>query len=155
MPTYKEQKTLPYTAVQMFDLVMDVERYPEFLPWCLDCRVQKRGDGFLVASLVIGYKVFREWFTSRVDYQSPNLIKVRYVSGPLKHLSNVWKIKDNGDGSSTIDFFVEFEFKNIVFDKVLSVFFNDMVHKMVDAFVKRAEHLYGVQGTGIFVGIDQ
>lgn len=143
MPTYQETKTLPYSRNQIFDLVMDVEKYPHFLPWCLDCRILKRGDGFILANLVIGYKLFREWFTSKVTFEEPSSIHVEYVSGPLKYLSNQWDFLDNGDGSCTINFYVDFEFKNPVFEKLVGVFFTELVRRMVGSFTTRANDLYG------------
>ncbi|HNQ93023.1 MAG TPA: type II toxin-antitoxin system RatA family toxin [Alphaproteobacteria bacterium] len=145
MPIHTERKILPYSASQMFDLVMDVEKYPDYLPWCLDCRVLKKGDGFILANLVIGYKLFREWFTSKVTFEPSSTIHVDYVSGPLRHLTNDWTFTDNGDGTCTVDFYVDFEFKNPVFEKLVGVFFAELVKRMVGSFVIRAEAIYGIK----------
>lgn len=144
MPTHAEKKTLPYTPDQLFDLVADVERYPEFLPWCLDCRITERVDtDEFLADLVIGYKFFREKFVSRVHVVPKKSIRVEYIEGPMRHLSNEWDFIDNGDGTTTIDFFVDFEFKNPFFQKLMGVFFNEVVRRMVSAFEARAVEVYG------------
>lgn len=144
MPTHAERRTLPYTAVQLYDLVADVETYPAFLPWCRSCRIKRReGDGHVLhADLVIGYKMFQERFGSKVTLTPYSDIKVEYLEGPLRYLSNHWRFIQNGDGSSTIDFYVDFEFKNPIFQNLMGVFFNEIVRRMVGAFEERAGQLY-------------
>lgn len=142
MPRYQERRTLPYTAKQMYDLVADVERYPEFLPWCIGARIFKRFDGEFWADLVIGFKMFRERFTSRVQLEPETRIDVDYVKGPLKHLHNRWIFEDAGNGHCIIDFEVDFEFKNALFEKLVGALFSDAVHRMVFAFEARARELY-------------
>ncbi len=142
MPTHAEQRTLPYTPEQMFDLVAGVERYPEFLPWCLSSRITKREGDVFYADLVIGYKMVREKFTSKVVLEKPDSIRVEYLKGPLKHLSNKWIFIRNKDGSCTIDFYVDFEFRNAFFQGLMGVFFNEIVKRMVTAFEERARSLY-------------
>lgn len=143
MPTHAEKRVLFYTPEQLFDLVASVDRYPEFLPWCLASRITKREGDVFFADLVIGYKMVREKFSSRVTATRPGHIHVEYLSGPMKYLSNHWRFIDNGDGSCTIDFFVDFEFKNPMFKKLLEIFFNEAVRRMVQAFEDRAAQLYG------------
>ncbi len=142
MPTHAEKRTLPYTQKQMFDLVADVEKYTEFLPWCLACRITKQEEATFYADLVIGYKVAREKFSSRVTTISPGLIHVEYLKGPMKYLSNNWRFIEEPDGSCTIDFYVDFEFKNKVFQNLMGAFFDKIVRKMVNAFEERAKELY-------------
>lgn len=142
MPTHAEKRTLPYTPDQLFDLVAAVDRYPEFLPWCKASRITHREGDVFYADLVIGYKMVQEKFTSRVTALRPDHIHVEYLSGPMKYLSNHWRFIDNGNGSTTIDFFVDFEFKNKVFQNLMGVFFNEAVKRMVQAFESRAESLY-------------
>jgi coenzyme Q-binding protein COQ10 len=146
MPTHAEKRTLPYTPVQLFDLVAGVDLYPQFLPWCIASRITKREGDVFYADLVIGYKMLREKFTSRVTTRQPDHIHVEYLSGPMKYLSNHWRFIDNGNGTTTIDFFVDFEFKNAVFRKLLDVFFNEAVRRMVHAFEERAKQIYGPGG---------
>ena len=143
MPTHAEKRTLSYTPEQLFNLVADVDKYPEFLPWCLAARVTKREGDVFYADLVIGYKMVREKFSSRVTALRPDHIHVEYLSGPMKYLSNHWRFMRNDDGTTTIDFYVDFEFKNVFFQKVMGVFFNEAVKRMVKAFEERAEELYG------------
>lgn len=143
MPTHAEVKTLPYTPQQMFDLVADIERYPEFLPWCRAARIWKREGNVVHADLVIGYKLFQERFTSKVTLKAHNQIHVEYVKGPMKHLSNHWRFLPSNPDSCCIDFFVDFEFKNPMFQKLMGVFFNEVVKRMVSAFEARARQLYG------------
>jgi coenzyme Q-binding protein COQ10 len=143
MPTHAEKRKLPYSAQQLFDLVADVNAYPQFLPWCIASRINKREDNVFYADLVIGYKMIREQFGSRVLLEEPHHIHVEYLEGPMKHLSNHWRFIDEDDGGCTIDFHVDFEFKNAVLQNLIGVFFEKAVTKMVSAFEKRAEDLYG------------
>lgn len=142
MPTHAEKRHLPYSAEQLFDLVADVEKYPEFLPWCISCHIRKKEGNVLHADLVIGYKMFREKFGSKVTLERPGHIHVEYLSGPMKYLSNHWKFVPEKDGSCTIDFYVDFEFRNMVFQRLMGVFFNEIVRRMVAAFEARANALY-------------
>jgi coenzyme Q-binding protein COQ10 len=145
MPTHAERRTLPYKPAQMFDLVAEVDRYPEFLPWCLASRITKREANVFYADLIIGYKMIRERFGSRVTALRPDHIHVEYLSGPMKYLSNHWRFIENADGTTTIDFYVDFEFRNPVFQNLMGLFFEKAVRKMVEAFEKRAVELYGPQ----------
>ncbi len=148
MPTHAEQRTLPYTPQQLFDLVADVEAYPEFLPWCAGCRITRRepagadGADVLYADLSIGYKFIRETFGSRVSLIRPDHIHVEYLRGPMKNLSNHWRFSDADDGGCVIDFFVEFEFRNPFLQGLIEIFFNDAVRRMVAAFEARAREIY-------------
>lgn len=143
MPTHAEKRSLPYTPEQMYNLVLDVERYPEFLPWCQQCKIISQKNNVMLANLVVGYKVFREWFTSRVTFEKPNSIRVEYINGPLRYLSNTWGFSETPEGGCLVDFYVDFEFKNPIFQKLMGVFFNEIVRRMVGAFEERATELYG------------
>lgn len=144
MPRHREQKTLPYTPNQMFELVSDIESYPQFLPWCVGARIIEREENGVTADLVIGFKMFRERFRSKVDFERPDQIHVDYIRGPLKYLHNDWKFSANEQGGTTIDFSVDFEFKNKIFEKVAGALFSEAVHRMVGAFEKRAHETYGL-----------
>lgn len=147
MTTHAEKRNLPYTPEQLFDLVADVKRYPDFLPWCIASRITKReGPDVFYADLVIGYKMIREKFGSKVTLVNNHHIHVEYLSGPMKYLSNHWKFIREEDGSCTIDFFVDFEFKNKLLQNLIGVFFNEVVQRMVGAFEDRARDLYGENG---------
>jgi len=150
MPTHAEKRLLPQTPEQLYQLVADVERYPEFLPWCLGVRVRKRefvdGEGDMVlADMVIGFKVFRERFTSKVVAKQPNRIDVTYTDGPFKYLNNHWVFEARPGGQCEIDFYVDFEFRSIILQKAIGLVFNEAVQKMVHAFEVRARELYGVE----------
>jgi len=142
MPTHAEKRHLPHSAQQMFDLVYDVEKYSEFLPWCVGTRIKEQNDDNLVADMVIGYKVFRERFTSRVRISSPYRIDVIYENGPFKYLNNHWIFSKESDDSCTVDFFVDFEFNSKFLQKMIGVVFNEAVKIMVQAFEKRAQVIY-------------
>ena len=144
MPTHAEKRLLPYSAEQMFDLVADVESYPDFLPWCVDARVRKRkGDRVVVCEMVIGYKVFRERFMTTDLFDRPRRIDILYTSGPFKHLKNHWAFEPDGDGRCRIDFYVDFEFRSRFLQRVMGAVFNEAVRLMVSSFEKRARQLYG------------
>ena len=144
MPTHAEKKFLPYTPDQMFRLVADIERYPEFLPWCIGARVKRREGDTIYADLMIGFKMVRERFTSTVTMSPPGRIDVTYAEGPFHYLSNHW-IFDPAPGGCEIDFFVDFEFKSRVLQKIITVLFSEAVRRMVSAFEARAQALYGGQ----------
>jgi len=144
MPTHAEKRILPYTPEQLFEMVAEVERYPEFLPWCVAARVRQREsqDTVVVSDLVIGYKFFRERFTSRVELDPPRRINVVYSDGPFKFLNNHWIFEPDKDGCR-IDFYVNFEFRSRLMQRAVGIVFNEAVRRMVDAFEKRAKQLYG------------
>tara|TARA_R110001606_G_scaffold371477_1_gene528268 strand:+ start:133 stop:552 length:420 start_codon:yes stop_codon:yes gene_type:complete len=132
----------------MFDLVADVAKYPEFLPWCVASRIRTRSEVLLVADLVIGFKAIRESFTSRVSLDRRNLvIQVEYQDGPFKYLNNYWKFYKSEDGACILDFYVDFEFKSRILQKAIELLFGEAVRRMVGAFEKRAAALYGEKGS--------
>ncbi len=143
MPTHAEKKHLSYSAKEMFDLVADIERYPEFLPWCVGTRIKSRDGDEISADMVIGYKMFREKFSSKVVLREPDRIDVAYTKGPFKYLNNHWIFLPDGAGECDIDFFVDFEFRSKLLQKFIGVVFNEAVKIMVQSFVNRAEIIYG------------
>jgi coenzyme Q-binding protein COQ10 len=144
MPTHAEKRELPYRPEQLFDLVADIERYPEFLPWCVAARVRSRDDNAIVADLVIGFKMVRERFTSRVKLDRANLrIDVAYAEGPFRYLNNHWRFEPLPNGHCRIDFYVDFEFHSPILQRIIGVLFNEAVKRMVHAFENRARRLYG------------
>ncbi len=147
MPTHAEQRILPYTPEQLFALVADVERYPEFLPWCVGARVRERKPNLIVADLIIGFRMFRERFTSRVTLDPPRRIDVTYSEGPFRYLHNHWIFEPVANGCR-IDFFVDFEFKSRILQRVIEVLFSEAVRRMVAAFEHRAHDLYGAPTGG-------
>ena len=142
MPTHAEKRFLPYTPEQMFDLVVDIERYPEFLPWCTGARIRTREGDVIHADLVIGYKMFRERFSSKVLLDRPLRVDVAYSNGPFKYLANHW-LFEPAEGGCIIDFYVDFEFRSRLMRKMIGVLFNEAVRRMVAAFETRAKALYG------------
>ncbi len=149
MPTHAEMRLLPYEPGQLFDLVADVERYAEFLPWCLASRVTRRDGNQIYADLVIGYKVVRESFTSRVTLNEAKCrIDVAYTRGPFKHLNNHWIFNTHPEGC-LIDFYVDFEFRSRLLKRAFAPIFNEAVRRMVSAFEARAEELYGQSPPGL------
>lgn len=149
MPTHSETRQLPYTAQQMYDLVADVGRYPDFLPWTAAARIRSdedRGDHRVMeADLVISFKVFRERFTSRVVlWPEAKKIDTEYLDGPFKYMKSNWHFEDNLEGCQ-VHFFVDFEFKNAILQKIIGVVFNEAMQRIVRAFEARAKALYGPQ----------
>lgn len=143
MPGIREQRTVPYSAEQMFDLVADVGRYREFLPWVVATRIRSDSETEMVADMVVGFKNLRESFTSRVQKRRPREIEVVYVDGPLRDLDNVWRFADLPEGGCRIDFEVDFTFRNRVFEALAGQYFDRAFRKMVAAFESRADALYG------------
>lgn len=147
MPTHSETKELPYTAQQMYDLVADVGKYPEFLPWTAAARIRSdapQGDHRVVdADLVISFKVFRERFTSRVTLWPAEMkIDTEYLDGPFKYMLSNWRFED-APGGCRVHFHVDFEFRNRILQGIIGVVFNEAMQRVVKAFEKRAEALYG------------
>ena len=143
MPTHAEQRILPYSQEQLFALVADVERYPDFLPWCVASRIRRREGEVFFADLVIGFKMVRERFTSKVTLSRPDRVDVTYTEGPFHHLNNHWVFRPLPEGGTEIDFYVDFEFRSKLLQTLIGALFNEAVKMMVSAFEKRARQLYG------------
>ena len=148
MPTHAETRHLPYSAREMYDLVADVARYPEFLPWTAAARIRSRkpvegGGELMEADLVISFKVFRERFGSRVTlWPEQGRIDTEYLDGPFRYMKSHWTFEDR-DGGCDVSFFVDFEFKSAVLQKLIGVVFNEAMQRIVRAFEDRAKALYG------------
>lgn len=151
MPRHSENKVLPYAPHQIYDLVADVARYPEFLPWTSAARIRsraplpERGEGaeVLEADLVISFKVFRERFGSRVVLiPTERRIETDYLDGPFKYLHSYWQVEPEGD-KARVQFEVDFEFRNVILQKAIGLFFDEAMRRVVGAFEKRADQLYG------------
>lgn len=127
----------------MFDLVADVGRYAEFLPWVTGVRVRANSDTQMLADLIVGFKGLRENFTSKVNKHRPDAITVDYIDGPLKFLHNEWRFSDRPDGCD-VSFVVDFAFKSRIFETLAGQVFERALHKMTGAFVDRAEEIYGI-----------
>ena len=148
MPTHSETRHVPYSADQMYDLVADVPKYPEFLPWTAAARIRSTADEgdhvIMLADLVISFKVFRETFGSQVTmWPGEKRIDTEYLDGPFKHMISNWAFEDVAEGGSNINFHVDFEFRNRILQTTATIFFNDAMQRVVRAFERRADALYG------------
>ncbi|MDA7599766.1 type II toxin-antitoxin system RatA family toxin [Alphaproteobacteria bacterium] len=143
MTIHAEKRVLPHSPEQLYALVADVKSYPQFLPWCLAARIRSQSDTELQADLIIGFKMFREKFTSHVELDAEaGEINVRYAEGPFKYLRNKWLFVPHPDGCE-IDFYVDFEFNSRLLQSVIETLFTEAVRRMVGAFEARADDLYG------------
>ncbi len=148
MPAAHQTRDVPYAADDMFALVAGIELYPTFLPWCAAARIRKReregANEIVTADLIIAYKVFRERFTSRVVLdKAARHIDVHYVQGPFKYLSNKWRFEPLVEGGSRVHFFIDFEFRSATLQKLISGVFSKAFARMMQAFIDRADELYG------------
>lgn len=143
MPGIRETRRLPYSREQMFELVADVGRYAEFLPWVVATRVRSDSETEMVADMLVGFKAIREKFTSKVLKRRPEFIEVIYIDGPLRDLDNTWAFTPTEDGGCEIDFCVDFTFRNAVFEALAGQYFDRAFRKMMQAFEDRADALYG------------
>ena len=143
MPGIKETRRLPYSAAQMFDLVADVGRYAEFLPWVVATRVRSDSETEMVADMLVGFKSLREKFTSKVIKARPGRLEVIYLDGPMRDLDNIWTFTDLPEGGCEVFFCVDFTFKNKMFEMLAGQYFDRAFRKMVAAFDDRAHALYG------------
>jgi coenzyme Q-binding protein COQ10 len=147
MPKFEATRRVAYTPEQMFALVADVETYPEFLPLCeaLTVRSRKERDGrtLLVADMSVGYKAIRETFTTQVLLKpDENAIDVKYINGPFKYLSNVWRFEP-AEGGCDVRFFIDYEFKSRILGAVMGTMFDRAFRMFSEAFEKRADVIYG------------
>lgn len=143
MPRHDERKFLPYTPDQLFDLVVDIERYPEFIPWCTAIRIRNRTETEILSDVMVGFKGVSERFSCRVQpVRSENIINVAYQDGPFKYLKNKWSFEEV-EGGCIVDFYVDFEFRSFILRKIMGAVFTEAVSRMVAAFEKRADDLYG------------
>ena len=147
MPRHSETRHLPYTPQQLFDLVADVERYDEFLPWVVAVRVRSSSETETVADLVVGFNAFKERFTSRGTKERPSRIVVDYIEGPLKYLKNEWRFTPDPSGGTELCFSVDFAFKSRIFEALAGQMFDRALRRMTSAFEQRAAALYGISNS--------
>lgn len=145
MTQRKESHILPYPAQDLFQLILDVERYPEFLPWCLACRIREKVEGYFIADLAVGYQFFRETFRSKVTYEEGISIQVEYLTGPFQYLKNEWSFTPLSPQETQVDFMIDFKFKNALLQAAIQPVFDGAFLKMFEAFSNRARQL---QATG-------
>lgn len=154
MPHAEETRVVPHGAEAMFDLVADIRRYPEFLPWCKALRIKaegvdEAGRGTMTADMIARFKGFEERFTSQVTLDRPNLvIDVAYVDGPFQRLSNAWRFTPLGEGTSRIAFTIDFEFRSRMLRLLANSMFEKALMRLSDAFETRADAIYGAPTSG-------
>lgn len=143
LPRHSEKRVVPYSDEQMFALVADVERYPEFLPWCAATRIRSRDGDVFTADLIAAFGALREQFTSRVMLDAPaKVITIEYIEGPFEHLTNRWQFLALERGCEVV-FDIDFRFKSRTLEALISGMFTRAIEKMTGAFVTRAHKLYG------------
>ena len=142
MIVHRETRLFPYEPAKIFDIVADVQRYPEFLPWCVGARITQRDRDSFDAEVLVGFKMIRERYSSRVKLTRPETIEVIYTSGPFRHLANTWRFSAV-PGGCEVDFHIEFEFRSQILQRLIGSLFHEAVRKMVAAFQNRARQLYG------------
>ena len=143
VPTHHQTKKVGYSVEKIFDLVIDVTSYPDFLPWCISSSTTEIETASFHADLLIGFKIFRENFGSRVEFKRPQVIEVTPTYGPFRKMRNTWTFEDKGRNCCLIDFYVDFEFRSLFLNKVMGLLFYEAVKKMVDCFEKQASQKYG------------
>jgi len=149
MPQFTNKRRVRHAAADMFDLVADVEKYPQFVPLCQSLRVRSRADKdegveVLTASMTIAYKLIQQTFTSRVTLDRPNLkILVEYLDGPFSRLQNRWTFKPTGDDACEVEFYIDYEFRSRTFGMLMGAVFDTVFRKMAAAFEERADKVYG------------
>jgi coenzyme Q-binding protein COQ10 len=149
VPSFSTKRRVRHDATQMFDLVADVEKYPQFVPLCQSLRVKSRtpkGEGgeVMVADMTVAYKLVRETFTSRVTLDRPNLtILVEYLSGPFSRMENRWVFRVVDDKSCDVEFFIDYEFKSRMLAMLMGAMFDAAFRRFAQAFEKRADEIYG------------
>ena len=143
MHKYCNSTILPFSSIELYDVVINVEAYPDFLPWCLSAQIIKKNDkDNFDAELKVGYKAIDENYVSRITAKYGKRINSRAISGPFKILDSTWTFKDIGEKKCNVEFMIEYEFKSFFLDKVMGSLFKKATLKMLDAFEQRAYHLY-------------
>ena len=139
---HKEFRVINNSPLNLFKLVSDVKKYTEFLPWCLGARVKNNCKNNFDADLIIGFKIYKEIYSSQVilDHDNKKII-VNYKDGPFEHLDNYWIFKDNMKGCE-VEFMVDFKFKSVFLQTLMETLFSEAVRRMVGAFEKRANELF-------------
>jgi coenzyme Q-binding protein COQ10 len=143
MHKYSNSIVLPFNAKQLYEIVIDVEAYPDFLPWCLSSRIVKKyDDNNFDAELTVGYKAIDEKYISRIKAEYEKKIISKAISGPFKSLNSSWHFKNIDKKQCRVDFMIEYQFKSFFLDKVMGSLFKKATIKMLDAFEQRARSLY-------------
>src|SRR6202165_1537502 len=152
MPQFSSKRRVHHSAAQMFDLVADVERYPEFVPLCRSLKIRQRTSGpggteIVIADMTVSFKLVGEGFTSRVTLDRPNLkILVEYLQGPFSNLENRWSFEPKSDNACDVGFFLSYEFKSRMLAILMGTMFDTAFQRFAAAFEKRADAIYGKAG---------
>src|SRR5437879_7671115 len=155
MPKCSSKRRVHHSGPQMFDLVADVERYPEFVPLCRSLKIRQRtpmpdGTEIVVVDMTVSFKLVREAFTSRVTLDRPNLkILVEYLQGPFSNLENRWSFEPKSDDTCAVGFFLAYEFKSRMLAMLMGAMFDTAFQRFAAAFEKRADAIYGKAGAAI------
>lgn len=153
MPKFETRRPVDHAAGNMFALVADVEKYPEFLPMCEALSVRSRRERdhreMIVADMTVGYKAIRETFTSQVLLdRAAQTISVKYIDGPFKYLTNEWSFEPRGEGACTVHFYIEYEFRSRILGAMMGAVFDRAFRMFAEAFEKRADVIYGRDAKG-------
>ena len=149
MPQFSSKRRVQHSAPQMFDLVADVERYPEFVPLCRSLKIRQRtpksdGTEVVICDMTVSFKLVREAFTTRVTLDRPNLkILVEYLQGPFSNLENRWSFEPRSEGACDVGFFLAYEFKSRMLAMLMGTMFDTAFQRFAAAFEKRADAIYG------------
>lgn len=149
MPRFRTVRRVRHSAADMFALVSDMDAYPEFVPLCTALRVRSRTTGedgieIAVAEMEVGYKAIRERFTTRVTMDRAKVeILVEYIDGPFRYLKNRWRFVDTGERQSSVEFFIDYEFRSRTLGALMGAMFDNAFHKFSEAFERRADKVYG------------
>lgn len=148
MPGFRKKTTVPYTARQMFDLVADVERYPEFLPWCSACRIEEAsasaGRKTMLVEMVIAFKLFRERYSSRVLLDESRMaIEIGHGRGLFRSMASGWGFRDLAEGGSEVEYHIDYELRSLILQKTLGLVFKESQARIMRSFEARADEIYG------------
>ena len=142
MKTSKKEVIINHSAKKLYDIVLDIEKYPEFIPWCSEVRIISKTNKKIISDLLIKYKYFKKTFTSDVRFDPNSLIiNVNYIEGPLKNLQNQWRFEIMQDKKTRVHFLIKFEFNNFIYQKISEIFFDLIENEMIKSFKKRADEV--------------
>jgi coenzyme Q-binding protein COQ10 len=151
MPHFSTKRRVRHSATDMFDLVVDMEKYPAFVPLCSALKVRSRtskGEGVsvVIAEMTVAFKMIQQTFVTRDTLDRPNMkILVEYLDGPFSHLQNRWVFHPTGENACEVEFFIEYEFRSRTLAMLMGAMFDTAFRKFAAAFEKRADQVYGIK----------
>lgn len=146
MPYFRDSRIVNYTAEQMYDLVMDIEKYPEFVPWCNNCTILSREENYIIAELEASFGIFRKSYLSKINHglkDSNYYVHIEKISNQLKKLDTKWEFKKENELSSLVNFEIDFELESIIANNLISSIFHNTTKTIIEAFENRARRIYG------------